>query len=238
MLNNFQEKLLSSRLGQVGLLVFSAYTFIWGIIEPLDLDWIANNKILWRIILLAFSGIITIILSIKLSRSVNEEFNADGPNRTLQGSYSSRGNPQITVSQDGQLGNVVNIIGNNNKDELDWIIKSSAQKSTTLEIVHSNTKDFYFYIRVGMLSQNGQTSIERWIRFDSNLTTANAYVNGTPELGIPYTSINFKGFDKTIIKIPDAIKQSYGQGGWTYSKILLFRIRCDKATVKSVILKK
>jgi hypothetical protein len=238
MLNNLQEKLLSSRLGQVGLLVFSAYTFIWGIIEPLDLEWIDKNRTLWRIVLLVFSGIITIILSIRLTSSVNEEINADGPNRTLQGSYSSRANPQITVAQDGQLGNVVNINGNNNQDELDWIIKSSAQKSKTFEIIHTNTKDFYFYIRVGLLSQNGQTSVERWIRFDSTLTTPNPYVNGTPELGVPYISSNYKSFDKTVIKIADAVKQSYGQGGWTYSKVLLFRIRCDTATLKSIIFKK
>jgi hypothetical protein len=238
MLNTLQEKLLSSRLGQIGLLVFSAYTFIWGIIEPLDLQWIDKNRALWRIILLVFSGIITIILSIRLSNPINEEFNADGPNRTLQGSYSSRRNPQITVAQDGQLGNVVNINGNNNQDELDWIIRSSAQKSNTFEIIYTNTKDFYFYIRVGLVSQNGQTSIERWIRFDSRLTTPNPYVNGTPELGVPYISRNFKGFEKTVIKIPDAVKQSYGQGGWTYSKVLLFRIRCDTATLKSIIFKK
>jgi hypothetical protein len=41
-----------------------------------------------------------------------------------------------------------------------------------------------------------------------------------------------------VIKIPDAVKQSYGQGGWIYSKVLLFRIRCDKATLKSVVFKK
>jgi hypothetical protein len=73
MTDNLKEKVFSSRIGQIGLLIFSAYTFAWGIIEPLVLNWINENKKIWRIILLAFSGIITAVLSIRLSRSTLEQ---------------------------------------------------------------------------------------------------------------------------------------------------------------------
>jgi len=235
---NFREKFLSSRAGQIGVLLFSAYTFIWSIVEPMNFEWINSHKTIWRIILLALSGIITLILSLRLTKSILEKLDANGPSRTLQGSYSSKGNPQLTLIQDGELGNVINIKGDFSNDELDWIIKSSAQQASILEVTFKHNGKFDFYLRVGLLSKNGEISIERWLRFDSTLTTANPYVINTPELGVPYTSVADGSYDKAIIKIKDAVKQSYGQDNWVYHKILLFRIRCYDATIKSVVLKK
>src|SRR5450759_3308755 len=97
MANNLKEFILSSRAGLIGVLLFSVYTFAWGIVEPLQLDWIDKNKVLWRIILLTFAAIITIVLTIKLSRSLLDKIDSDGTDRTLQGSYSSTGNPQICL---------------------------------------------------------------------------------------------------------------------------------------------
>ncbi len=238
MSNSLKDKFLSSRAGQIGTLLFSAYTLAWGIIEPLNLDWINCHKTVWRIILLAFAAIVTIILSIKLTKSVLDKIDADGPGRTLQDSYSSTGNPQMTISQDGHLGNVIRITGNYTTDEADWIIKNSAQKAKKMEFIFRSNSKIDFYLRVGMLSKNGQTSTTRWIRFDSTINVPNEYSANSPELGVPFDSIPLHSFNKTEIDISEAVRQSYGQGGWTYNKIMIFRIRCNDATIKSVSFKK
>lgn len=238
MANNLKDKLLSSKTGQISILLFSLYTFAWGIIEPLNLDWISCHKSLWRIILLSFAGIVTLILSIRLTRSALDEIDADGHDRKLQDSYSSTGTPQMTVLEDGNLGNVVRIIGNYSSDESDWIIKSSAQKAKKLEFIFNSHNKIDFYLRVGMLSQNGATTTNRWVRFDSTLTAPNPYVATSPELGVPYDSVPFQGFNKVTIDIADAVRKSYGQGGWSYNKIMIFRIRCNEATIKSISFKK
>jgi len=238
MANILEEKILSSRLGQVSTLLFSAYTLAWTIVEPLNLDWINNHKTVWRVILLVFATLVTLVLSIRLSRSLLDKIDTDGVDRTLQDSFSSTGNPQMTVLQDGHLGNVVRIEGNFSSDESDWIIKSSAQKAKKLEFIFKSHKTIHFYFGVGMLSQNGQTSTTRWIRFDSILTSPDRYAPNSPELGVPYDSSPLEGFNKAEIDISEAVRQSYGQGGWNYNKIMIFRIRCYDAIIKSVSFKK
>jgi len=238
MSNKLKEIISSSRIGTIAILIFSVYTFAWSIMEPLQFDWIDNNKGLWRIVLLTFSGIVSIAITIRLARSLLDKIDADGPGRTLQDSYSSTGNPQLTPLQDGHIGNVVKITGNYSLDETDWMIKSSAQKANKMELIFNNNGKFDFYLRVGMLSKNGQTSITKWIRFDSTISTPNPYVPNAPELGVPYDSILFKTFNKAEIDIAEAVKKSYGQGGWTYNKIMIFRIRCNDTTIKSVSFKK
>src|SRR6185312_4538020 len=101
MANNLKDTILSSRVGQIGTLFFSAYTFVWAIIEPLNFEWINSHKIIWRVILLVFAGIVTAVLSIRLSRSLLDKIDADGPDRTFQDSYSSSGNPKMTVQKHG-----------------------------------------------------------------------------------------------------------------------------------------
>lgn len=238
MSKDIQDILLSSKVGKIGVLVFSIYTLVWGIIEPLGLEWIENHKSIWRILLLSFSAIVTAILSIKLSSSLLDKIDADGPDRTLQESYSSTGRPTVTVLQDPKLGNVVSIKGQYHQDELDWAIKSSAQKATTLEIIFKNNKVFYFYLRVVMLSQNGQVPTTRWIRFDNSMATPDIYQNDPHEMGIHYDSSSFNGYNKAKININESVRKTYGQAGWIYDKIMLFRIRCNDGTVKSVIFRK
>lgn len=111
MANNLKATILSSRVGQIGALFFSAYTLVWAIIEPLNLDWINSHKMIWRIILLVFASIVTAVLSLRLSRSLLDKIDADGPDRALQNSYSSSGNPKMTVQKYGRLGHVVDIRG-------------------------------------------------------------------------------------------------------------------------------
>lgn len=238
MANIIKEKILSSRVGVIGILVFSVYTFAWGVVEPLNLDWINNNKDIWRVILLAFSAFVTIILSMKLSGSLLDKIDTEGLDRTLQGSYSSTGNPQMKLLQDGRLGNVIRISGDFESDEADWIIKGCAQKSKKMEFIFKSDGKIDFYLRVGIFSQNGESSSTRSIRFDNTLTSSDPYVPDTPELGVPYDSTPLQGFNKVVIDIPDAVRQSFGQGGWTYGKIMIFRIRCYDATIKSVSFQK
>ena len=238
MINNLKERILSSRVGQIATLLFSSYTLAWAIVEPLNLEWINNHKFFWRIILLVFATFVTLVVSVRLSRLLLDKIDSDGPERKLQESYSSTGNPVMTILQDGHLGNVVKIVGGYSSDELDWTIKSSAQKAKKIEFIFKNHGKLSFYLRVGMLSKNGVTSTTRWIKFDSTLTSPNTYTEKAPELGVPYDSKPLHSFNKAEIDIAEAVRKSYGQGGWTYNKIMIFRLRCHQAVVKSISFKK
>jgi hypothetical protein len=239
MIENFKEKFLSGRIGQTGFLFFSAYTLLWAIIEPLNLDWINFHKTIWRIILFVFAIIVTVVLSIRLISSILDKIDADGPDRTLQNSYSSTGNPIISVQKYGNLGHVVNIKADFNAGESDWLITSSAQKAAKLELIYKTNKKFDFYLRVAMVSKSDpNVPYVGWIRFDSLIVVPDPYILNTPELGVPYNSIPFNNFNKAVIDIPDAVNKSYGQDGWIYNKIMIFRIRCYDVTLKSVTFKK
>jgi hypothetical protein len=144
----------------------------------------------------------------------------------------------MTVVHDGHLGNIINISADYNNDECDWLIRSSAQKAKTMELIFKNRSKLDFYLRVGMTSKNGQASITRWIRFDSSIAIPDTYVDNTPELGIPYDSTPLHTLNKTKIDIADAVRKSYGQDGWVYNKIMIFRIRCYDARIKSISFKK
>jgi len=237
-MNDIKGLVLSSRIGKIGALIFSVYTLIWGIIEPLGLDWIDDHKAIWRTLLLVFAIIVTIILSIRLSSALLDEIDADGPDRTLQESFSSTGDPKVRVLQDGRLGNVVNIQGTYEKDELDWAVKSSAQKAEKLEVIFKNNGVFFFYLRVVMVSQNGEVPTTRWIRFDNSLAAPDIFRNDPHEMAVDFESDLFKSYNKAKINIAEAVRKTYGQAGWVYSKIMLFRIRCNDGTVKSVSFKK
>jgi len=235
MSNKLQDIILSSKLGRIGGLAFSVYIFIWAIIEPLGLDWIECNKTIWRVILISLSAIVTTIFSIRLYGSLLDKIDTNGPDRTLQDSYSSTGNPKLTIQQDGNLGNVLHITGQYHEDEIDWAVKSSAQTATKLELIFKNNGLFYFYLRVIMVSQNGQTYSIRWIRFDNSMGTPDIFIKDPQEMGIHYDCDPYKTFNKTVINIPDAVKKTYGQAGWKFEKSILFRVRCNDGTIKSVV---
>lgn len=239
MVENFKENFLSNRIGQIGFLFFSAYTLLWAIIEPLNLDWVNYHKPIWRIVLLVFASIVTLVLSIRLTRSILDKIDADGPDRTLQNSYSSTGNPILTVQKYGHLGHVVNIKADFDPGESDWLVTSSAQKAAKLELIYKTNQKFNFYLRVAMTSKSDpNVSYNGWIRFDSSIAVPDPYIFNTPELGVPYNSVPFNNFNKAVIDISDAVNKSYGQDGWIYNKIMIFRIRCYDATIKSVTFKK
>lgn len=238
MSNSIKDIILSSRVGKIGGLAFAVYALIWGIVEPLGLKWIEDHKAFWRIILPVLAGLVTAVLSIRLSSLVLDKIDADGPDRTLQESYSSTGNPQVNVLQDGHLGNVVNIKGQYEKDELDWGIKSSAQKAGELELIFKHNGLFYFYLRVVMVSRNGGAPTIRWIRFDNSMATPERYKGDPHEMGIHYESDPLGSYNKATIDIIEAVKNTYGQAGWEYKKSMIFRVRRYDGAIKNVYFKK
>jgi len=235
---NIKDFVLSSRVGKIGQLAFSVYILIWGIVEPLGLTWIEEHKNIWRITLLVVATLVTLIISIRLSSPILEKLDPNTPDRLIQESYSSTGSPQVKIFQDGHLGNVMSIKGDYHKDEMDWVIKSSAQKANKLEFIFKHKAVFYFYLRVLMTSKNEEAYTTRWIRFDNSMTTPDIFRNDPEEMAIHYESEPLHSFNKAIIDIKAAVKNTYGQAGWIYSKSMIVRVRCDDGVIKSISLKK
>jgi hypothetical protein len=236
--NNLKSIIQSKKIGRIAYFLFSVYILIWAIIEPIGLEWIEYHKNIWRIILLSISTLVTLIFSYRICNTLLDKIDTNGPDRTLQDSFSSTGNPSINIKQDGNLGGVLHIRGQFNLDEMDWLIKSNAQKAKQVELIFKTKDKFCFYIRVILLSQNEDNQTFRWIRFDNSIAKADNFINDPHEMGTPFDSTLYKTFNKVVINIPDAIMGTFGQAGWKYNKSLLFRIRCNDAEIKSLVFKK
>lgn len=236
MIDHIKDKILSNRLGQIGGITFSTYTFLWAVIEPLNIQWISNHAGIWRTLLIVLSLLVTGILTIQLTNNTLETIDANGPGKTLQESYRSYGRPTLSPSVDGILGNVVSIKGDFTKDPVDWPLKSSAQKASKLEFIYNHTSPLHFYLRVMVISQNGDVTELKWIRFDHDIGVPDRY-QGHEEMACPYNAVNVGSFLKVNIDIREAVKNTFGKGGWEYEKTMLFRIR-GNGLVKSISFKK
>ena len=228
------QRFLATRVGRFVQAAFSVYVVIWALAEPLNLTWITSHPLIWRVILIGVSVIIGLTYFVNVIGSVLEKIDSQTIGKRLQ-DFISTGSPVVRVSTDGHVGEVMTIQGDYTKDELDWPLLSSAQKAKTLEFRFKHTALLYFYLRVVVRSQNGQGTKTVWIRFDNNLGEAEVYEPTKSEMGLPYDSVNDGSMLKTRIDIKQAVKDTYGQGGWQLEKSTLFRIRGQSTvTVKDI----
>jgi hypothetical protein len=235
-MNRFTEKLLSSRLGQYSALVFTIYAGIWTIIEPLNLTWINSHSILWRTILVTGAILLSLILSIQVASRKLEMIDADGPGKPLLNPSQKIGLPTISLTADGNLGNVVIIKGDYNTEAIDWQLRSSGQRAGKIEFIFTHTGTVRFYIRIIVVSKTGDAVMFKWIRFDNTVGRPDKYEE-QEEMACPYDSTNTGNFLKVNIDILKAVKDTFGQGGWEYEKTMTFRIR-GEATIKSISFRK
>lgn len=232
------DRLLSTRLGKFFQLFFSVYVIIWGLAEPLNLKWITDHPSGWRIALVGLAFLGAIIRLIDVTGKSLETIDASTLGKTLR-DYATYGNPETKIVADGQVGNVMTIRGNYEKDELDWNISPNAQKAGRLVFFFSQKKLFYFYLRIVVRSNSGNVSLPKWIRFDNTL----ADVQGSPtneEMGCPYNedTVDQNGLSKVQIDIKKYVEKTYGTAGWKYERLMVFRIRTYDGTVKSISFKK
>ena len=53
----------------------------------------------------------------------------------------------------------------------------------------------------------------------------------------PYDSMKVGGYQKTIIDLEKAVKDTFGQGGWHYQRVMIFKVR-GEGSIKMIGLKK
>ena len=228
------ERLLSTRIGKFFQIFFSVYVIIWGLAEPLNLKWITDHPTGWRIALVGLALLGAIIRLIDVTGRSLETIDASTLGKSLK-DYATYGNPETKIVTNGHVGKVMTIKGNYEKDELDWSISPNAQKAGRLVFFFSQKKLFYFYLRIVVRSKSGGASLPKWIRFDNTL----ADVQGSPaddEMGCPYNEdvITQDGLSKVQIDIKKYVEKTYGQAGWQYQRLMVFRIRTYDGIVKSI----
>ena len=159
-----------------------------------------------------------------------------GGGSNLQNSYYSSGTPIVTIEADGNFGNVAVFKADYNKDEIDWKILDHAQRAGYLGFTFNTRGLMSFYVRVLLVSQTGDVTVLKWIRFDNRLAVPDRY-EGQEEMATPYISNSDKNFHIANINIKKAVNDTFGQGGWEFSKLLIFRVR-GGVCIKSVIFSK
>ena len=143
------------------------------------------------------------------------------------------GNPQINSVIDGYYGNVYLINGSFSRDELDWDLKASTHYANSMRYIYQSESKLIFYLRVNLLTKTNPSQKLKGIRLDPSISIVEGDPNGD-EMGFPITGINVNGFIKTTVNISKAVKETYGQIRWKYSKLLKIRIR-GNGKIQSII---
>jgi len=155
----------------------------------------------------------------------------------LKLSVISTGQPKIDIELDGYQGKVTTLtVPNYQKDEMDWQVKPSTNRAKFVTIIYSPIKDFHFYLRLILTSQQKTDQMYAWIRFEPTWAVSETYNNQNPpgEMGCSINAISQNNFHKLNIDISKAVKDTFGQGGWKYGKTLSFRIR-GSGKIKEIV---
>lgn len=156
----------------------------------------------------------------------------------LQPSYKE-GNPSITQSVSGQLGQYFTINGNWEFDALDWQIRDSATQSSRLIFTYLSDPKLTFYIFVTISDKNGSINKQKWIRFEPTFPKSDTYNVTEDQAELAYVNevTRENMFDRSTVDIRKAVSEIFGEGNWIYSKIHRFRVR-GQGKIKRVILEK
>lgn len=237
MKRNFKDLLFSSRVGQIGGVILSVYSFFWAILEPLSLPWISTHQATFRTILIVVSLLVAIILLVPLTSQYLAKFEAGSLDNNLRDSCVSTGSPILKETVDGRMGLVVDVAGHFRDAPMDWYLPNNAQNAGKLVFVYKYNKvPFHFYVRVIVISSDGTASLAKWIRFDHDVVMADRY-SRQEEMACPYESQIKSGYQTTVIDLEKAVKETFGQGGWSYQRVMIFRVR-GEGTIKLIGLKR
>ena len=220
------------------LLLFIVYGTIWTLMEPLTIEWITKNPIIWRIILIGTALLITLIAFIFfLPKKILEKFGTNAGDTNLEQSFISTGTPSIKIEIDGFHGKVFVLNNEVSKDEMDWHVKPSANNASYFSFVYLPVSKIYFYMRLILTSKTKDEQKYVWIRLEPTWMIPESYKGPAhDEMAYPTTAINQNTFHKTTVDIKKAVDETFGHGGWQYGKILMFRIR-GAGKVKEVTLR-
>ena len=207
------------------LILGTSYSFIWQLLEPLNLGIITSNSIAWRWILIGITLAISIVTFLFLLPSKNlEQFGFEASDTNLQTSVKSTGNPMITTDSDGFQGKVFTLKADFNKDEMDWHLKPSAHKASAIIFLYSAGTNLKFYLRINLISKDKTTQKLKWIRLEPNISIPDICFD-QEEMAYPIFAENQYSFLRTYVNINKAVVKTHGQKGWQFDKIILFRIR-------------
>ncbi len=228
MFENIKKYLAQGKKEKVIALVLilgTSYSLIWQLLEPLNLEIVTSNRVVWRWILISLTLAISIVTFLFLfPRRYLEQFGFEANDTDLRTAMKSTGSPQITVGSDGYQGNIFILKANYHKDEMDWHLKPSAYKASSITFLYSDSIDLKFYLRIRVISKDKSTQDLKWIRLEPNISIPDKCRN-QEEMAYPMAAENQDGFIKSFININKAVTETHGQKGWIYDKIILFRIR-------------
>jgi hypothetical protein len=208
------------------LILIAVYSLVWEITEPLTINWISDNPIKWRYLLLSITIIFTILAFIFLfPKKLKENFGFGPTDTNIETSFISTGNPEVTIELDGFNGKIANLNSNVDNDEMDWHINPSANRAKFVSMIYLPIGKFYFYLRIKLVSKEKTEEKFGWIRFEPTLSIPDQYYDNVNEMAYPINAINYNNFFKANIDIQKAVKDTFGQGGWNYGKVVSFRIR-------------
>jgi tyrosyl-tRNA synthetase len=170
------------------------------------------------------------------SLNILDEFGVNENSRNLQKTAIPIGNGSVVLSSDGQLGSVFNTKGDWSDDALDWLVRESANQAKYFMFTYLSRSKLTFYLRVLVTSRDGKIPKEKWIRFEPSFASNDIYDATVDQEEMAYVNSVSQSnlFDKSLINIETAVKETFGQGSWVYNKVMKFRIR-GEGKIKRVL---
>lgn len=210
-----------------------SYTLIWQYVEPLNLKIIDDNRVLWRWLLIIATVLIALLVFLFFyPRKYLERFGLDATDTNMQSTLRSRGAPSITTDSDGYHGRIFIVQGDYDNDEMDFNLKTSTHKASSVLILYNPIARTTFYLRINIISKDRTSESPRWIRFDPNISIPDPNIQNE-EISYPLSAENLDGYLKSEIDIKKVVSDTFGKQGWVLDKVLIFRIR-GNSKIKNV----
>lgn len=208
------------------ILWFLVYSTTWAVIEPLNISLLESNINLWRWYFVGGTFVLTLIIFFSFIFKGKNEVLGFGKGETdFLKSIKSQGLISLTKEQNGNFGEYLNIsVIKGQRGFVDFKVKGSAVKSRKITYLYLPLNDLVFYARINVLSTDKQTFTQKWLRFQSELST-NQSTNDDEEMGIPINPKNYNGLNKVDIDLEKTVLNAFGHHGWKFDKIIEIRFR-------------
>lgn len=211
-------------LGGFCLIFLASYSFIWLILEPLQIDFHACIY-LYRELLILSSSILTIcIFTIMFSILKLQSFGLErSETNLLENAIVDFGNPIFNIANDNLSEKSLEIHGIFSDDVLKWDLGAIGQNATRLKYTYSVEPDLILYLRIMLIKTDVGNSQLVWISFRDDI---NKITPGTSEFEFAYPikpkrkDNNWLVCQRNFKKISEEIFPDY-----KYKKIVSFQIR-------------
>ena len=235
----FEKARISIREGWKGIitaffvLLFIAYTFIWAIMEPLNLadnfgcsnEFYLNRIFLHIILSFVFSLLTTYFLYIRLKFHL-EKISLNPNDTNLKTCWTiTEGQVNFEELRDGYFGKVLKFEGEDHY-AIDYNVKPKAHKAQIINYIANPQNGFALYLKVKLKSKINDDTSSKWIVFVLNSVSPLPHGSGEFEWSYPVTPHFLSGdWMRFSIKLEKAVKETHGTAGWEYFGLEKIRIR-------------